>query len=125
MREPIKDRVRLEHIIKAIDIVLKNIESVSFERFESDAILFGGIVYQTLIIGEATYKLSHQFTETHTEVVWRDIADMRHHLVHGYYQVDARILWDIIQNDLRPLKSQVENILKDTDWEEWEQKNFK
>lgn len=123
MREPIKDRVRLEHIIKAIDIVLKNIESVSFERFESDAILFGGIVYQTLIIGEATYKLSHQFTETHTEVVWRDIADMRHHLVHGYYQVDAKIVWSVIQNDLQPLREHVAHYLADTDWQKWENEN--
>ena len=123
MREPIKDKARLEHIIKAIDIVLKNIEGVPFERFESDAMLFGGIVYQTLIIGEAAYKLSHQFTETHTEVVWRDIADMRHHLVHGYYQVDAKIVWSVVQNDLQPLREQVARYLAETNWQQWELDN--
>ena len=31
------------------------------------------------------------------------IADMCHHLVHGYYQVDAHIVCLVIQSNLRPL----------------------
>ena len=48
---------------------------------------------------------------------------MRHHIVHGYYQVDAQILWNVIQEDLHPLKSQVEAILTETNWSEWEQQH--
>ena len=125
MREPIRDKDRLVHIIESIDTILQRVEGMTFETLTADKIVFGGIVYYTMIIREASYKLSRIFVANHPEVPWQDIADMRHHIVHGYYQVDARILWDIIQNDLRPLKSQVENILKDTDWEEWEQKNSK
>ena len=125
MREPPRDKERLIHIIESIDTILQRVETMTLDTLTADKIILGGITYYTMIIGEASYKLSRAFVAEHPEVPWQDIADMRHHIVHGYYQVDARILWDIIQNDLRPLKSQVENILKDTDWEEWEQKNFK
>lgn len=120
MREPLKDKNRLEHIINAIDIILQRIEGLTYNDFTSDKILYGGIVYHTMIIGEAAYKLSQDFVSAHPQVPWRDIADMRHHLVHGYYQVDSRIVWTVIQNDLQYLRDQVVSILADTNWEEWE-----
>ena len=120
MREPLKDKNRLEHIINAIDIILSRTKNLGYDDFVSDKILFGGIVYHTMIIGEAAYKLSQAFIESHPQAPWRDIADMRHHLVHGYYQVDATIVWSVIQKDLSPLREVVSTILKETNWNEWE-----
>jgi len=42
-------------------------------------------------------------------------------MVHGYYQVNASIVWQVIQNDLAPLKVQIEKLLAETDWQQWEQ----
>ena len=123
MREPIRDKNRLQHILQAIDTILDRIDGVTFDDLTNDKMLFGGIVYYTLIIGEAAYKLSKPFTENNPQVNWRDISDMRHHLVHGYYQVDSNIVWAVIHNDLRPLRQQVIKLLNETDWEQWEQNN--
>ena len=122
MREPVRDRNRLEHMHNAIDIILQRTSGMTLEELTADKILFGGIVYYTMIIGEAAYKLSREFVSQHTEMPWQDIADMRHHLVHGYYQVDSHIVWAVIQNDLLPLRKQIEKYLTETDWEQWEQK---
>ena len=121
MRERIKDKNRLQHIIDSIDTILQRTEGLTYEVFSSDRILFGGIVYYTLIIGEAAYKLTKPFIESNPQVNWQEIADMRHHLVHGYYQVDSTIVWAVVQNDLKPLREQVSLILANTDWEQWEQ----
>ena len=123
MRERLKDKIRLEHIKKAIDTILDRIEGMDYDTFKSDKILYGGIVYYTMIIGEAAYKLSPQFVRAYTEVAWQDIADMRHHLVHGYYQVDSSIVWAVVQHDLKPLRTQINNLLYSVDWEEWESRN--
>ncbi len=53
----------------------------------------------------------------------QDITDMRHHLVHGYYQVDASILWSVIQDDLRPLRQQIQHLLDTVKWGEWEKQS--
>ena len=58
MREPLKDKNRLEHIISAIDIILERAEKMTLEELTADKMLYGGIVYHTMIIGEAAYKLS-------------------------------------------------------------------
>lgn len=78
MRERIKDKNRLQHIIDSIDIILQRTEGLTYEVFSSDRILFGGIVYYTLIIGEAEYKLTKPFIESNQQVNWQEIADMRH-----------------------------------------------
>ena len=117
MREPLKDKNRLEHIIDAIDTILSRTERMELVDLTADKIVFGGIVYQTMIIGEAAYKLSPNFMASHPEVPWQDIADMRHHLVHGYYQVNAEIIWSVIKNDLEPLRDNVKTLLSETNWE--------
>ena len=89
MREAIRDRERLLHIIDAINTILDRAKGMSFETLTADKIVFGGIVYYTMIIGEASYKLTHAFTSRHPEVPWHSITSMRHHIVHGYYQVDT------------------------------------
>ena len=68
------------------------------------------------IIGEAAYKLTKEFIASHPEVPWRDIINMRHVMVHGYYQINPSILWETINNDLVSLKEAVEQYLKDSSW---------
>ena len=120
MRESIKDPKRLQDILEAIDNIFQYVGSDDMTMVTSDKMRYHAIVYNIMIIGEAAYKLSQDFVSTHPQVPWQDIADMRHHLVHGYYQVDSRIVWTVIQNELQPLRDQVASILADTYWEGWE-----
>ena len=89
MREPLKDRSRLEHIINAIDTILERSKGLTYEDLTTDRILFAGIVYYTMIIGEASYNLSKPFKKRHNETEWSEITKMRHNLVHDFYTVAA------------------------------------
>lgn len=120
MREPLKDKSRLEHILAAIDTILEKSNGLTYEGMVSDKILFGGIVYYTMVIGEAAYHLSKAFKEKYTETDWVGITKMRHNLVHGYYQVDPDVVWSVLQDDLLPLREQVTRYIAKTDWDEWE-----
>lgn len=120
MREPLRDRSRLDHILNAIDIILDKSKGLTYESMTSDKILFGGIVYYTMVIGEAAYYLSKPFKEKYNETNWMQITKMRHNLVHGYYQVDPDVVWSVIQDDLVLLREQVTRYITETDWEEWE-----
>lgn len=40
--------------------------------------------------------LTNDFKDNHKEIVWKEIINMRHILVHGYYQVDSSIVWSTI-----------------------------
>ena len=120
MRELPKDRNRLQHILEAIDTILNRCEGMTREELTADKVFFYGIVYHTMIIGEAAFSLTQAFQKEYSETDWQRIAKMRHNLVHGYYRVDPDIVWSVIQTDLHPLRHQVAHYLADTDWDEWE-----
>ena len=58
MREPIRDRGRLEHMLAAIDRVMEYMEGKSVDDLSEGSIAYYGIVKNIEIIGEAAYKLS-------------------------------------------------------------------
>lgn len=107
MREKLRDRGRLEHILQAISNISTFLEDKTAEDFLMDQMLYFAVVKNMEIIGEASYMLTHEFKENHPKTSWKDIINMRHILVHGYYQVDSRIVWQTIVNDLPLLKTQI------------------
>ena len=120
MREQPKDRNRLQHILEAIDTIVERCKGMKREDLTADKVLFGGIVYHTMIIGEAAYNLTKAFCKAHPDTPWLQIVKMRHNHAHGYYQVDPDIVWSVIQHDLPSLRHRVARYLSEVDWEEWE-----
>lgn len=42
------------------------------------------------------------------DIPWSDIIGMRNHIAHGYFDLDADIIFDVIQNHLDDLKSAID-----------------
>lgn len=104
MRDAVRDIDRLRHILEQIDSLLAVVQELSFDTLDSDKVRFYGIVKMTEIIGEAAYRLTDDFVESHPEVPWKVIKGMRHYLVHEYYQISKEGLWDTLINDIPELK---------------------
>lgn len=106
MREPIRDRERLEHMDNAITRLIQG-TSQSTETIEEGSLEYFGIVKLIEIIGEAVYKLSAEFKSNHPETPWRQIERMRHVLVHGYYTVSYDFIREVIETDIPVLRDQI------------------
>ena len=119
MKERLKDKMRLEHILEAIDRLQKHAGSLSREELESDVLRYYGIVKNIEIIGEAARMLSEDFKGAHPEVPWLSIANMRNFLVHEYFHVDSDTVWAVIHSDIVELKVNIVRYLSDVNWEEW------
>lgn len=66
------------------------------------------------IIGEAISKLSRVDAETAARISdYRRIIALRNVLIHGYAQVDSRILWDVLQMNLPILQKETQDLLGD------------
>lgn len=107
MREPARDKNLLEDIIQAVDYATEFVKDFTFEQFVQDKRTYFAVVKNMEIIGEASYKLTLEFKDSHPEVEWKIIINMRHVLVHGYADIVPSVLWDTIHNDLPPFKNQV------------------
>lgn len=103
------DRAYLLDILDAI---------TGIERYRSTRAAFDAdertqiwMVNRLQIIGEACRKLSDGFRDRHPEVPWRQIIGMRHHLIHGYFDVDPDVVWTAISERIPELKEQVQAAL--------------
>lgn len=114
MREELRNPGRLEHILISIDNIVSFSNGRTAEDFKRDKLLFYAVIKNLEIIGEAAYMLTPSFRDNHQETPWKKIVGLRHILVHDYYQVDADELLNIVNNDLGPLKAQVERYLKES-----------
>ena len=88
MREPVRDRERLEHIVEAISNILDFANGKTKEELEANKLIYYGIVKNIDIVGEAAYKLTSVFRRQHPDTPWDVIMKMRHVLVHDYYQIE-------------------------------------
>ena len=119
MKERLKDKMRLEHILEAIDRLQVHAGSLSREELEVDVLRYYGIVKNIEIIGEAARMLSDDFKNAHQDVPWLSIANMRNFLVHEYFHVDNDTVWEVIHGDIVDLKTSIVRYLSEVDWKEW------
>ena len=103
MRETLKDRGRLEHMLEMAQLLELERTKHDFDAIRSDKVLFYGLSKMVEIIGEASYMITKDFKQNHQELPWRQIEGMRHILVHGYFSISPDVLWDVIQNDIPAL----------------------
>ncbi len=61
------------------------------------------IIKDIEIIGEAASRVSNETVHSHPQVPWGDAVAMRNRLVHGYFDVDAEVVWNTVKKDLPPL----------------------
>ena len=107
MREPARDKERLQHMLDAINNIHEFTDNVSREQLFADKMRYYAVVKNVEIIGEAANMLSFEFRESHTELPWKAIVDMRNVIVHDYINIHEDLLWDTIQNDIKFLETQL------------------
>lgn len=59
------------------------------------------------MVGEVAAGLSDGFIAQHPEVPWRQIIATRDRVVHGCFEIDPDILWDVAVIGVPQLASQV------------------
>ena len=104
------DQAYLEHILEAISKIENFTTAISRIEFERDVMMQDAVIRNIEIIGEATKKISKEFTQSHPEIPWNDMAGMRDKLIHDYLGVDIAVVWKTIEIDLPLLKDLISNI---------------
>lgn len=107
MRERIRDKSRLEHILQAIERIRRYTKGKTFDDFIADDMMYYAVVKNIEIIGEASNMLTEEFRNTHPDTPWKLVNGMRNYIVHEYFQVDNNVVWDVITGDLLLLEKQI------------------
>lgn len=84
---------------------------MDYEAFKKDDKSVRAVEMNFIIIGEAANQISEEIEEKYPSIPWNSMRAMRNRIVHVYFRVDEKLMWDTIQNDLPPLIPELEKLL--------------
>jgi uncharacterized protein with HEPN domain len=96
-------RERIQDILEAIAEIRSFTQGMDFDAFEADPKTLRAVELNFIIIGEAANQVPEDIQEANSTVPWMFMRAMRNRLVHVYFNVDPRLVWDTIQTDLPTL----------------------
>ena len=74
----------------------------------SDGLVFDAVRIRLLEIGEAVKALPAEVLDSQPDIPWTQIARMRDHLAHRYFDTDHTVLQGTVDNDLPELERTVQ-----------------
>jgi uncharacterized protein with HEPN domain len=102
----------LKDIIDAIGKIEEYTDGMDIEDFKKSKITIDACVRNLEVIGEAVSQLDEKIKKANKQIPWQNIKDFRNVVIHKYHTIDVDILWDVIENKLQKLSTQIENIIK-------------
>jgi uncharacterized protein with HEPN domain len=99
-------------MLESINKIEKYIEGLNYEQFIRDEKTKDAVVRNLEIIGEAANQIPKEIQQKFSNVPWAQIIAMRNRMIHGYFAIDYRIVWDIVKIDIPLLKKELELILR-------------
>lgn len=108
------DAYFISRIIDDIDYILSILEGVDLDTFSSNQMMSDSTVLRLIQISENSRGISEDLKNSQ-EYDWFKVSGMRNRLVHDYGNVDYRVVFLTVKNDLPKLRSVMEQLLAGID----------
>jgi len=104
------DRVFIRHILDEVAFIIKEGKGLNYEDLVSNETLKRAVIRSLEIIGEATKNLSEDFRKKHSDIEWRELAGLRDKLIHHYFSINWKRVWDVIKNLIPGIEDKLRKI---------------
>jgi uncharacterized protein with HEPN domain len=110
MRE---SKIYLRDIINAMTSIESFVGNMDFDQFKDDDKTTSAVIRKLEIIGEAAKNIPKNITEKYSSVPWKEMAGMRDKLIHFYFGVNLKLVWQTIKHRIPQLKLSIKQILEE------------
>lgn len=105
--------LRIHDILEAVEAIQIYTAGMSFENFQADRRTVDAVIRNFIVIGEAAARVPDEICQRHPEIPWSDMRGLRNFIVHEYFGVSDKLLFDTIRLELQPLLPVLNAILSD------------
>ncbi|MEM9271959.1 MAG: DUF86 domain-containing protein [Cyanobacteria bacterium P01_F01_bin.143] len=103
--------LRVQDILRAINSIQQCTNGMTQTDFESNEMVIQAVLYNLIVIGEASVNIPTDIQERFPELPWRLMRNMRNLIAHQYFRVDSEIIWDTVQNNIPQLIGPLQKLL--------------
>lgn len=103
-------RLYLADIEESIAAIEEFTVGLEYEAFAADRKTYSATLREFIVIGEAIANIPDEVKNRVPSIEWRLIKDFRNFIVHEYFGVDSRIVWDAVRKELPLLKPEIERL---------------
>jgi uncharacterized protein with HEPN domain len=108
-------RFRVRDILSALRNIADYTNGMAYDDFAADRRTLDAVVRNLMMMGESIRWIPEPILDAHAAVPWRLMRGVRNVVVHEYFGVDPRILWETVQTDLPPIIPKLEAVLMGPD----------
>ena len=102
--------IYVRDMVTCCDRVIAYTDGLSRETFDERGMVFDATVRNLELLGEAARQLPEEIRARAPQIEWRKLIGLRNLLIHSYFGVDEDILWDLVQNKVRPLRAALKTL---------------
>lgn len=102
-----RDEERLADVLASAEAIRSHLERGGLD----DGMVFDAVRVRLIEIGEAVKDIDAALLGAEPDIAWRDVAGMRDHLAHRYFDTAHSIVQATVEEDLPPLVAAAERLL--------------
>jgi uncharacterized protein with HEPN domain len=92
----------IEDIVECANKIIDYTSSQTFDEFMNDQRTVDAVIRNFEVIGEAANRLPDEFKEKNEIIDWHKIRGFRNRIIHDYMGIDYVLVWEI-RNDYLPI----------------------
>lgn len=98
-------------ILEYSKTALEFIEKVSYEEFITDKKVVFATIRALEVVGESSNRIENKLKQKYAHLPWIEMRGLRNRIIHNYDDIDYKIIWNVLQNEIPELIQQIEAII--------------
>lgn len=97
------DSYYIQKIRKDLAFIVDHMRNVSIQELNANEVLLDSMLFRMIQLSENAKKLSEEYKRMYSNVPWSAIYGLKNRIVHDYGNVDLKVIYETLKNDIPEL----------------------